>query len=183
MSGWLRVHPRWHLIKILERVVRKRLVVHLETNNLLSGTPHGFRKGRGCLTQLLQHYDEILNNLNNSDETDVLYLDYAKAFDKVDHNILLNKLTSYVIKGKLSEWIKAFLTNRYQRVTVDGRHYTIKNVISGVLQGSVALHWLQLSLQFISHCSLNRLQLLRLAVHKLFLRLNELLLKQDLTTL
>ena len=45
------------------------------------------------MTHSLQHYDKILNNLNNSDETDVLYLDYAKALDKVDHNILLDKLT------------------------------------------------------------------------------------------
>ena len=58
-----------HIIKIFERVVRKTLVVHLETNNLLSGTQQGFRKGCSCLTQLLQHHDEILNNLNNSDET------------------------------------------------------------------------------------------------------------------
>ena len=126
-----------HVIKVFERVVRKRMVVHLEANNLISDTQHGFRKGRSCLTQLLQHYDEILSNLVKGYETDVLYLDYAKAFDKVDHNILLYKLKFYGIDGQLYEWIKSFFTNRTQRVVIDGHHSVPKHVISGVPQGSV----------------------------------------------
>ena len=126
-----------HVIKIFERVIRSRLVEYLEDNNLISHTQHGFRKGRSCLTQLLQHYDEILNNLNQGYETDVLYLDYAKAFDKVDHNILLQKLRAYGISGQLYSWIKTFLTNRTQTVVVDGYHSVPRPVISGVPQGSV----------------------------------------------
>ena len=65
------------------------MVVYLESNALLSGNQHGFRKGRSCLKQLLQHYDEILRNMNAGYETDVIYLDYAKAFNKVDHKLLI----------------------------------------------------------------------------------------------
>ena len=82
-------------------MIRNRLVSYLEENGIISDTQHGFRKGRSCLTQLLQHYDEILNNLNSGYETDVLYLDYAKAFDKVDHRLLLQKLKAYDIEGRL----------------------------------------------------------------------------------
>ena len=84
----------------------KNLVRYLEDNNLLSNKQHGFRKGRSCLTQLLKHYVKILNNYLNNAGTDVIHLDYAKAFDKVDHQILLKKLHHYGIGGKVYDWIK-----------------------------------------------------------------------------
>ena len=78
-----------HLIKIFERVLRNHLVAHIEDNGLMNKNQHVFRKKRSCLTQLIDHVDYILKCLNSGDEVDVIYLDYAKAFDKVDHNILL----------------------------------------------------------------------------------------------
>ena len=93
----------------------------MEANNLLSEHQHGFRKGRSCLTQLLEHFDNVLKILNSGEEVDVVYLDYAKAFDKVDHNILLIKLQKYGIKGKLFNWLKDFLLNRQQTVVVEGK--------------------------------------------------------------
>ena len=74
-----------HLIKIFERVIRKKLVCHLESNSILSNKQHGFRKGRSCLTHLLKHIDDIVQSLMNGNDHDVIYLDFAKAFDKVDH--------------------------------------------------------------------------------------------------
>jgi len=126
-----------HVIKIFERVIRKQLVGYLEKNNLFSCKQHGFRKGRSCLTQLLKHYDYILNNYLNNTETDVIYLDYAKAFDKVDHNLLLKKMSFYGIKGELYTWLKQFLTGRQQTVIVDGHHSKKTIVLSGVPQGTV----------------------------------------------
>ena len=127
-----------HVIKIFERVVRKNLVRYLEENNLLSSKQHGFRKGRSCLTQLLKHYDTILNNYLNNTETDVIYLDYAKAFDKVDHQLLLKKLHHYGIGGKVYDWIEQFLLDRTQTVVVDGLiHSLVAFEISGVTQGTV----------------------------------------------
>ena len=74
-----------HIIKIFERILRTHIVKHLESNNLLCSNQHGFRKGRGCLTQLLKHIDRILNNFLNGNDTDCIYLDFSKAFDKVNH--------------------------------------------------------------------------------------------------
>ena len=68
---------------------------------------------------------------------DVVYLDFAKAFDKVDHNILLHKLKSLGINGKTLRWIQSFLEDRVQRVVVNGQLSTPSQVISGVPQGSV----------------------------------------------
>ncbi|KAL5262155.1 hypothetical protein ACHWQZ_G007751 [Mnemiopsis leidyi] len=126
-----------HVIKIFERVIRKNLVEYLEINNLFSSKQHGFRKGRSCLTQLLQHMDYLLENFLDNSETDVIYLDYAKAFDKVDHSILLEKIKAYGIDGKLFEWIKQFLCGRSQTVVVDGKKSISMPVISGVPQGTV----------------------------------------------
>ena len=125
------------MIKIFERVIRKNLVDYLESNNLISHKQHGFRKGRSCLTQLLKHYDTILNNYLNNAETDVIYLDFAKAFDKVDHSLLLKKVKHIGIKGKVYNWIEQFLLWRTQTVVVDGHQSNASAVKSGVPQGTV----------------------------------------------
>ena len=90
-----------HIIKIFERVLRKRLVSYLEANELLCNNQHGFRSGCSCLTQLLHHFDDILENLMNNADLDSIYLDYAKAFDKVDHALLIKKLERYGINPKV----------------------------------------------------------------------------------
>ena len=76
-----------HLIKLFERVLRRKLIKHIEENNLLSDNQHAFRAGRSCLSQLLQHMDSVLHALENKMNIDVVYLDFAKAFDEVDHYI------------------------------------------------------------------------------------------------
>ena len=120
-----------------ERVLRNRLVDYLEKNNILNDSQHGFRKKRSCLTQLLEHVDHILKCLNSGEEVDVIYLDYAKAFDKVDHKILLAKLRKYGVTGKMHKWIEEFLSGRVQTVVVEGTKSSFKIVISGVPQGTV----------------------------------------------
>ena len=126
-----------HVIKIFERVIRNQLVDHMESNSLISPNQHGFRKRRSCLTQLLDHVDTILKALNNGEEVDVIYLDYAKAFDKVDHDILLAKARKYGIRGKLLTWLTEFLKNRLQTVVVEGTKSSFEVVVSGVPQGTV----------------------------------------------
>lgn len=126
-----------HIIKIFGRVIRKQLVHYLESNKLLCNKQHGFRSGHSCLTQLMPHFDDILENYLNGSDTDCIYLDYAKAFDKVDHSLLKAKLNKYGINSKVIQWINSFLSNRTQQVVVDGHMSVAALIISGVPQGTV----------------------------------------------
>ena len=126
-----------HIIKVFERVLRNKIVDHIETNNLLVDQQHGFRKNRNCLTQLLSHVEAIISALENDANADVIYLDFSKAFDKVDHKLLLHKLSKMGITGKLHSWITTFLSNRTQVVLVKGKKSKPMLVISGVPQGTV----------------------------------------------
>ena len=126
-----------HVIKIYERVLRKQMVAHLEENNLLNSKQHGFRSGKSCLTQLLHHFDDIIESLSNGDDMDAIYLDYAKAFDKGDHQLLLSKLQLYGFHPEIMRWIESFLTNRSQQVIADGHISITAPIISGVPQGTV----------------------------------------------
>jgi hypothetical protein len=126
-----------HLIKIFEKIIRKAIVSYLEEHNYINSNQHGFRAGRSCLSQLLAHYDFIINELEKGNNVDVIYLDFAKAFDKVDHGILLHKLRDLGITGKVGKWIYSFLTNRFQYVSTNRERSSRSSVISGVPQGSV----------------------------------------------
>ena len=126
-----------HLIKVFEKVIRGRIVDYMNTHLLFNKTQHGFRGGHSCLSQLLNHFDKITSELEQGRGVDVIYLDFAKAFDKLDHGVTLNKLKSLGVSGQLGRWITNFLTNRTQSVLIEGRKSTPKQVISGVPQGSV----------------------------------------------
>ena len=106
-------------------------------NNLICGKQHGFRSGRSCLTQLLHHFDDVLESLTNNEHFDSIYLDYAKAFDKVDHKLLIKKLHLYGFNTKIIKWIESFLSDRKQAVVVDGHLSFLALIISGVPQGTV----------------------------------------------
>ncbi|MCP4491840.1 MAG: reverse transcriptase family protein, partial [Gammaproteobacteria bacterium] len=105
--------------------------------NLICSKQHGFRSGRSCLTQLLHHLDDVLESLTNNCDSDSIYLDYAKAFDKVDHKLLIKKLHRYAINPKIIKWIESFLSDRKQAVVVDGHVSFLALIISGVPQGTV----------------------------------------------
>ena len=126
-----------HVMKVFERIIRKHLVKYLEENNLLCRNQHGFRSGKSCLSQLLSHIDSILTNGLEGLDTDVIYLDFAKAFDKVDHEILLRKLFNAGIQGPMLVWLKSFLEERYQTVHLNGFKSYRSLVKSGVPQGTV----------------------------------------------
>jgi len=126
-----------HLTKLFERVMRKQIVNHLNDHNLFNSTQHGFRAGRSTLTQLLNYYDDILFYLEMGKEVDAIYLDFAKAFDKVDHGIILHKLKQMCIGGKVLMWIRTFLKSRQQQVRVQQVLSDPVTVTSGVPQGSV----------------------------------------------
>ena len=94
---------------MLERIIKEELVQYLEENELLRGSQHGFRKGRSCLTNLLEFLQSLTNEVDKGESMDVLYLDFKKAFDKVPHHRLSIKMRALGIGGELETWIENWL--------------------------------------------------------------------------
>ncbi len=126
-----------HIIKIFERILVKQLTNYLSEHSLYNEGQHGFRSGRSCVSQLLQHRMNILRALEEGEGADVIYLDFSKAFDKVKHSILMKKLEHIGIRGNIHKWIENFFTERSQSVIVEGCQSKQSLVRSGVAQGSV----------------------------------------------
>ena len=126
------------LMKLFERIIRKQVISFLVVNKLLNPSQHGFRENRSCLSALLDVYDNLLFMLaENPCIIDMIYLDFSKAFDKVDFGILFHKMKDMGITGKLGIWFYHFLVNRTQFVRLPGGSSTDSHVISGVPQGTV----------------------------------------------
>ena len=126
-----------HIVKVFERVLKVEIIKHLTEHKLLNQGQHGFVPGRSTQSQLLQHYCDIYEALAEGVRIDTVYLDFAKAFDKVDHTILLEKIAKHKIKGKIGRWILEFLSNRKYKVIANGESSELQEVISGVPQGTV----------------------------------------------
>ncbi len=112
--------------RILEKIIRTKSVQHLTSNNLISIYQHGFRQGYSCVTQLLESIDDWTEAIDNGEDVDIIYLDFKAAFDKVPYQRLLNKVKGYGIGGKVLSWLQDFLTNRKQRVLINGSLSTLK---------------------------------------------------------
>ena len=125
------------ICKIFESIIRDAIVQHLESQLLIKNTQHGFRKGRSCLTNLLEFLDKVTGCVDSGDNVDVIFLDFAKAFDKVSHVKLVSKLKAHGIEGNILDWIKEWLHQRVQRVSIRGIISDWISVLSGVPQGSV----------------------------------------------
>ena len=113
------------------------LVKHLDAPRIMYDLQHGFREKRSCETQLLMMIDDLARNATAGKQTDVILLDFSKAFDKVNHSKLLWKLHQYGIRGNVLSWIQAFLGNRSQWMVIDGEESDSIPVNSGIPQRSV----------------------------------------------
>jgi hypothetical protein len=123
--------------KIMESVIRNKLMAHFFANNLFSQKQYGFIKGRSTVLQLLQVFDDWSSLLEKKGQIDVIYTDLEKAFDKVPHQRLLSKLHSYGLNVTLITWIDSFLCHRLQRVKINSCLSECKPVLIGIPQGSV----------------------------------------------
>ena len=110
---------------------------YLDDNNTLMHFQHGFRQNRSCITNLLESLNIITKAVDGDSGADVAFLDFSKAFDKVNHVILLKKLFCLGIRGKIWCWIRNFLEDRTQKVKVNNCFSSVVKVTSGVPQGSV----------------------------------------------
>ena len=125
------------LSKPLEKHINKHLSNHLENNDLLHINQSGFRKNHSCQTALVNLVDQWLSNINQNKFSGALFVDFAKAFDVINHELLYRKLLCYGVSDQCLQLITSFLTNRYQVVCMDRSNSDIREIKYGVPQGSI----------------------------------------------
>ena len=123
--------------QIFERLIYKRLISFIDEFDILSDKQFGFRKRHSTEHAIINLKEYILQNLEKGESTAILFLDLQKAFDTVDHSILLSKLEHYGIRGRALNLIKAYLSNRVQCTVLDNELSDMEHVLFGVPQGSV----------------------------------------------
>jgi hypothetical protein len=123
--------------KLMEKLISKKIINFLDTNNLLSSAQSGFRSSRSTLSQLLLAQAQLVDCINKRTCVDSVYTDMSKAFDSLSHKKLIVKLRAYGINSFVCQWIQAFLSNRRQRVVVNSGMSDWLQCTSGVPQGSV----------------------------------------------
>jgi len=123
--------------KLMESLIKDKIVHHLSSFNLIKSSQHGFMAKRSCLTNLLEFLELVTDYVDKGVHVDTIYLDFQKAFDKVPHERLLRKVEAHGITGNILEWIRQWLSGRKQRVVLNGKHSHWTSVLSGVPQGSI----------------------------------------------
>ena len=121
--------------KCFERCVFNHCYPHILPR--LCHLQHGFLRGRSTVTQLAQVNHEVINAFAEGKEIDVVYLDFAKAFDKVSYSTVINKLSRFCILGQLKQWFQSYLSNRSRRVALQGTYFNLLQLTFEVAQGSL----------------------------------------------
>jgi hypothetical protein len=125
------------LSKIYERVFCNRLLSFLNKNKILYDLQFGFRDSHSTYLAMLSLMEKIIGALEKGELTIGIFLDFSKAFDTVNHKILLTKLYSYGIRGMAYTWIESYLTNRKQFTSYNGSNSPTATIKCGVPQGSI----------------------------------------------
>jgi hypothetical protein len=122
--------------KIFEKSMYSRLYEFVKTSDILFPSQHGFQSGHSPYMSLLSMQDRISNAIDNNEFSLGIFFDLAKAFDTVNHKILLHKLETYGIRGLQLNWFASYLDGRQQCVENNGKRSTLKRILYGVPQGS-----------------------------------------------
>ena len=123
--------------KVFEKLVHSRLYSFFEKNKIINDCQYGFQKNKSTEQALIDIQSKIIDAFERKETPCCIFLDFAKAFDTVNHNILLHKLEYYGIRGTQLQWIRSYLTNREQCVQVGNKRSTFLQITCGVPQGSV----------------------------------------------
>lgn len=123
------------LAKVLERVVFNQLYESIKSSFIPQ--QHGFLRGRSTVSNLVNFNEFITYNMERGNQVDTIYTDYCKAFDRIDHKILLSKLLSLGIRGDLFRWFTSYVLCRSQSVVLNGYSSSWVYIPSGVPQGSL----------------------------------------------
>ena len=123
--------------KLIEKIVHKRVYNHCNNNKLLDEKQGGFRPNHSTVSTTSYFINDLYTAMNNNEITIAVYIDAMKAFDTVNHNILLNKLQYFGIKGKWADWFKEYLKERQQCTIANDIISSLKPINCGVPQGSV----------------------------------------------
>ena len=123
--------------KVLEHIVHSNIKSYYDRWSIFCDSLHGFRKRCSCETKPIETIDDVARHLSDGNQVDVILLDFEKAFDKVPHSRLLYKLDYYGVRGKVNNWIIAFLSKWEQQVVLEGVKSEQDDVLSGVLHGTV----------------------------------------------
>ena len=125
------------LSKVLEKLFNNRLEKFLNKNNILSHTQYGFRENRSTSMALMELLEDVTQSLDKKMSTIGVFIDLKKAFDTIDHGILLRKLYHYGLRGVSNDWIKSYLQSKKQYVKIYYCESDPMNVVCGVPQGSI----------------------------------------------
>jgi len=123
--------------KLLERIVYNRLYKYLVTNNVLTPHQYGFQKSKSTELAVLELMDRLVASLANGNRCCGIFLDLSKAFDTINHSLLLTKLEHYGIRGLAHTWFKNYLSDRQQFTSVNGLDSGVSAVTCGIPQGSI----------------------------------------------
>lgn len=135
MSNYRPITIQPVLAKVFESLVLEGLAFSME--GIIAQEQHGFRKGRSTVTNLITFQEYIMSAFSKRLQVDCIYLDFSKAFDRVNHSILLSKLAGYGIHGSLLKWIESYLQGRGLLVKYRNSVSRAINMSSGVPQGSL----------------------------------------------
>ena len=123
--------------KVLERIVYNSTVNYLDEVNLVTEHQSGFRSGHSTISAIADFTDDIYRAINNSNITHTVFIDFSKAFDTINHEILLKKLFHLGFKKSSINWFQNYLTNRKQKIIANNKFSDLKDIVCGVPQGSI----------------------------------------------